>query len=188
MTKTLDQQISEAKAQATTARIAVDLAASMPNSSLIRVTSERDPTITYAITRDPEGKLTCSCPARVVCKHIGLVLSQGINYHVLPGEEVQVASLAALGCRDAGQTSLEACSTPQSEASVALMLAERSERTLAGQTYSQEERLRALAYLPLAIAAYAVVMGPAHGWQWHQAKEEQWDRYQSARIGDYLYW
>lgn len=67
-----------------------------------------------------------------------------------------------------------------------LRLIERSERTLAGQVYSQEERLRALAYLPVVIAAYAVVLGPAHAWQWHQAKEEQWERYQAARIGNYL--
>lgn len=68
-----------------------------------------------------------------------------------------------------------------------LSLVECSEHTLAGQTYSQEERLRALAYLPVAIAAYAVVLGPAHAWQWHQAKEEQWDRYQACRSSQCWY-
>ena len=69
----------------------------------------------------------------------------------------------------------------------ATRLIEFSERTLAGQTCSQEERLRALAYLPVAIASYAVVLGPAHGWQRHQAKEEQWERYQACRSSQCWY-
>jgi hypothetical protein len=73
------------------------------------------------------------------------------------------------------------------EATTALILAECSERTLAGQTFRQEERLRALAALPVLIAAYAVILGPAHAWQWHQAKEEQWDRYQACRMSHCWY-
>lgn len=182
MRKPLEQQISEAKARALTARIEIDTTVNTPFGSYILVTSEQDATITYAITRDPEGNLTCSCPARVVCKHIGLVLLRGMGYHVPPGEAKQAAQLAAFRHRDAGLTNSEASATPQSEVSVALTLAERSERTLAGQTSGQEERLRALAYLPVAIAAYAVILGPAHAWQWHQAKEDQWDRYQACRM------
>lgn len=114
----------------------------------------------YAVQATDEG-LRCACPSRHYCKHLA-VCQQRLNEQQLAREH-----LAA-------------------EANAALMLAERSERTLAGQTSSQEACLRALAYLPVAIAAYAVVMGPAHAWQWHQAKEEQWEKYQAARLGNYL--
>lgn len=65
-------------------------------------------------------------------------------------------------------------------------LVECSERELTGQAYSQEESLRALACLPVVIAASAVVMGPAPARQWYQAKEDQWDRSQAARLGNSL--
>ena len=119
--------------------------------------------VTRYTVQATENGLHCTCPSRHYCKHLA-VCQQRLNEH-----RAQRALLAA-------------------EAGVALILAERSERTLAGQLYSQEERLRALAYLPVVIAAYAVVLGPAHVWQWYQAKEEQWDRYQAARIGGSLSW
>ena len=115
----------------------------------------------YTVQATDDG-LRCTCPSRHYCKHLA-VCQQRLNE-----QQAQREQLVA-------------------EAGTALMLAERSERTLAGQTYSQEERLRALAYLPVAIAAYAVVLGPAHGWQWHQAKEEQWDRYQACRSSQCWY-
>ena len=171
--KTEDQQISDAKARAKIARIGIDRTASKSDGSLIKVTSEQDATITYDVTRDLQGKLICSCPARVICKHIGVVLLLGIKYHVPP-------------MVDAPAVRLEARTTEGGAASVALKLTEHSERTLANVRYSQEERLQALAYLPVAIAAYAVILGPAHAWQWHEAKEAQWEKYQAARIGNYL--
>ena len=117
--------------------------------------------VTLYEVRQIDTGLTCSCISRHYCKHLALC-QQRLNE-----QQAEREQLAA-------------------EASTALLLAERSERTLAGQTFSQEERLRALAYLPVAIAAYAVILGPPHAWQWHIAKEEQWQRYQSARIGGYL--
>jgi hypothetical protein len=116
----------------------------------------------YQVQVTDDG-LHCTCPSRSYCKHLA-VCQQRLNE------------------RQAAQEQRAA------EATIALTLADRSERELTGQTFSQEERLRALACLPVAIAAYAVVLGPAHAWQWYQAKEEQWDRYQSARIGGSLGW
>jgi hypothetical protein len=115
----------------------------------------------YTVQTTADG-MSCTCPSRHYCKHLA-VCQQRLN-------EQQAAQ-----------------KQPTTEAITALILAERSERTLAEQVYSQEERLRALAYLPVVIAAYAVVMGPAHVRQWYQAKEDQWDKYQAARIGGYLH-
>ena len=116
----------------------------------------------YLVQATDDG-LRCTCPSRHYCKHRA-VCQQRLNEQQAAQEQ------------------------RAAEATIALTLAERSERTLAGQTYRQEERLRALAFLPVVIAAYAVVMGPAHAWQWHQAKEAQWEKYQSARLGGYLSW
>src|SRR5215469_10771570 len=106
--------------------------------------------------------LHCTRPSRHYCKH------QAVCQQRLNEQQAEREQFAA-------------------EASKALALADRSERTLTGQAFSQEERLGALAHLPVAIAAYAVVMGPAHGWQWHQIKEEQWDRYQACRSSQSWY-
>ena len=105
--------------------------------------------------------LHCTCPSRHYCKHLA-VCQQRLNEQV--EHEQRIA-----------------------EATAALALTERSQRTLAGQMYSQEERLRALAYLPVAIAAYTVILGPANAWQWHEAKEAQWDRYQACRMSQCWY-
>ncbi len=216
---TLAQQLTKACARAVTGTNTIVRLGNDESGLLAILTSARDARLAYTIRRDQaSGTLTCSCPARVVCKHIGLLLVQyGVPYHttgrpdemqpVVPGSNppepaadepntqdekpypfspVEEARLVAFRRVAVWLTSLEAPATEEREASVALMLAERSERTLAMQTFSQEERLRALAYLPVALAAYVVVLGPAHAWQWHQAKEEQWDRYQAARIGGSL--
>ena len=56
-------------------------------------------------------------------------------------------------------------------------LVEGNERELTGQVYSQEERLRALAYLPVAIAAFNAGgpnTGKAVGWAASSAVD--WDR------------
>jgi hypothetical protein len=119
--------------------------------------------VTRYFVQTTDNGLCCTCLSRSYCKHLA-VCQQRLNE------------------RQAAQEQLAA------EANAALLLVERSQRTLAGQAYSQEERLRALAYLPVVIAAYAVVMGPAHAWQWYQAKEEQWEKYQAARLGDCLSW
>jgi uncharacterized Zn finger protein len=116
----------------------------------------------YTVQTTDDG-LCCTCPSRSYCKHLA-VCQQRLNEQ---------------------QAALE---QPAAEANAALLLAERSERTLAGLTTSQEQRLQALAYLPVAIAAYAVILGPAHAWQWLQAKEEHWEKYQAARRGNYLSW
>ncbi|HLW00086.1 MAG TPA: hypothetical protein VKT82_15565 [Ktedonobacterales bacterium] len=116
----------------------------------------------YTVQTTDDG-LCCTCPSRHYCKHLAMC-QQRLNE------------------QQAAQEPLAA------ETDTALHLVEQSERTLAGQAYSQEERLRALVYLPVVIAAYAVVLGPAHAWQWYQAKEAQWDRYQAARIGGSLSW
>jgi hypothetical protein len=114
-----------------------------------------DGVMLYTVQTTNDG-LCCTCPSHRYCKH------QAVCQQRLNEQQVEREQLAA-------------------EAGMALLLAERSERTLARQTCSQEERLRALAYLPVAIAAYAIVLGPVHGWQWHQTKEDQWDRYQACR-------
>ncbi|HLV98693.1 MAG TPA: hypothetical protein VKT82_08460 [Ktedonobacterales bacterium] len=116
----------------------------------------------YTVQTTGNG-LHCTCPSRHYCKHLA-VCQQRLNERQAESEQ-----LAA-------------------EAGKALILAEQSERTLAGQIFSQEERLKALVCLPVAIAAYAVIMGSAHARQWHQAKEEQWDKYQTARLTGSLSW
>lgn len=188
MQKSLEQQLIEAIAHAMTARIEIDTTASAPDGSVTIVTSEKQASESYVVTRDFDGNLTCSCPARVVCKHVGICLLTGLEYHVDLLAEAQAAPREAFLRVDAWLASLEAPASEQSAASAALVLVERSERTLANVACSQEERLRALACLPVVIAAYAVVMGSAHVQQWYQAKEERWDRYQAARIGGCLDW
>ncbi len=218
--KSIETQITEARARATTCSCRVLLIRCAAPDVLAILTSAQDASRVYTIRRDQtSGMLRCSCPATVVCKHIGLLLVlHGVPYHTharpaqaLPvtpnsnhpetiageadelGEEpcsftpAEAARQVPLRPVAAWLASLVAPTTEETEASVALMLAERSERTLAGQTYSQEERLRALAYLPVAIAAYAVALGPAHAWQWHQAKEEQWEKYQACRSSQCWY-
>lgn len=218
--KSIETQITEARARATICSCRVLLIRCAAPDVLAILTSAQDASRVYTIRRDQtSGILKCSCPATVVCKHIGLLLVRhGVPYHThtspaqaLPltlnphhpetiadeadalGEEpcsftpAEAARMVAFRRVAAWLASLEAATTDETEASVALMLAERSERTLAGQMFSQEERLRALACLPVAIAAYAVVLGPTHGWQWHQAKEEQWDRYQACRMSQCWY-
>jgi hypothetical protein len=114
----------------------------------------------YTVQTTNDG-LCCTCPSRHYCKHWA-VCQQHLNEQQAEQEQTLI------------------------EARAALTLTERSERALAGQTCSQEERLKALVFLPVAIAAYAVILGQAHAWQWHQAKEEQWDRYQAARLSNSL--
>jgi hypothetical protein len=115
----------------------------------------------YTVQATDDG-LHCTCPSRHYCQH------QAVCQQRLNERQAERERIAA-------------------EVSVALTLTEGSERILAGQTSSQEERLRALAYLPVAMAAYSVVLGPAHAWQWHQAKEAQWDRYQACRMSQCWY-
>jgi hypothetical protein len=46
------------------------------------VTSERDRSVEYTITYGEQTHdLTCSCPATVICKHIGYLLNRGIDFH-----------------------------------------------------------------------------------------------------------
>ncbi len=85
MQKSIETQLSEARARAMTARIEIDTTASAPDGSVVYVTSESDARVAYAVTRDMDGNLTCSCPARVVCKHTALaMLCYDLSYHVDP--------------------------------------------------------------------------------------------------------
>ena len=119
--------------------------------------------MTHYTVQATEDRLSCTCLSRHYCKHQA-VCQQRLNEQQASREKHAAA------------------------ANTALMLTEHSEREMTGQVYSQEERLRALAYLPVVIASYAVVMGPAHARQWYQDKEAQWDRYQMARINGCLGW
>lgn len=217
----LAQQLTKACARAVKSPNTIVRLGRAERGSLAILTSARDARVADTIRRDQaSGTLTCSCPAWVVCKHIGLLLVRyGVPYHSIrrPGETqpavtdstcpepaadepstqdekpsnfspAEEARLVAFRRMAAWLASLEAPATAEHGASVALLLAERSERSLAGQIFSQEEHLRALVYLPVVIAAYAVILGPAHAWQWYQAKEEQWEKYQAARISGCLSW
>lgn len=86
----------------------------------------------YTVQATDEG-LRCTCSSRLYCKHQA-VCQQRLNQQL--AEREQFAA----------------------EAGKALVLADRGERTLAGQTYSQEERLRALAVL--ACGDSSVCRGP----------------------------
>lgn len=191
--KTIEQQLSEAKARALTARIEIDSTNSLPDGSLTLVTSEQKASETYAVTRDIDGNLACNCPARVVCKHIGLCLLTGNAYHVDPMQQAQAARLAAFCKVDAWLASL-----PEVQMAAALALvAQQNEQalaeewasagvTLAGVTSSEESKLIALARAEVAsILSYAIVTTPILARRMQAERAEAWERYQEARQNNF---
>jgi hypothetical protein len=82
MAKTLEQQLICAIARARIAKIVLICIGSGEHGFRAEVTSERARSTTYTITRDTAtGDLVCTCPATVVCKHIGATLLAGASFH-----------------------------------------------------------------------------------------------------------
>lgn len=82
MAKTLEQQLTCAQERARKASITLICIGAGSHGFRAEASSERDRSTTYEITRDPQTHdLVCTCPATVVCKHIGSALLAGASYH-----------------------------------------------------------------------------------------------------------
>ncbi|GEM_PF-3923806 len=96
------------------------------------VNSASTPFQEYTIVRDVDGNLHCSCPAQIVCKHVGLLVNRGVSYHstavrqqpapdpdpapICPTEEecdtAYAAAFAALPKTEQPPTHCARCGTP----------------------------------------------------------------------------
>lgn len=97
--KSIEQQITEALTRAKAARIEIDTTNS--TRTITYVTSEQDACTTYAVTRNAEGMLVCTCPSRVVCKHVAIVMLANDEPYAVTMEQAVAARLEAFQMVDA---------------------------------------------------------------------------------------
>lgn len=80
--KTLSQQIVEARARAAKCTsLYIVMIGFNEDGFKAKVNSASTPDTEYTITRDIDGNLSCSCPATIICKHVGLIMSKGVDFH-----------------------------------------------------------------------------------------------------------
>lgn len=152
MQKSLDQQIAEAIERARTSTISV----LHSDERTITVTSGTPGHEPYVVSRDTDGNLSCSCPAQVVCKHVGLLLLSGEEYHVDIMAAAQQARLEAFKDVAVWLDCLPA--TPAHQPLVKRLVA----------------------------SVVGLFMAAGGGKARAAAKEAQWQSYQSARLGGLL--
>lgn len=183
-TKSLEQQISEAKTRAMKARIEIDSTNSAPDGSCTKVTSERDARVTYTVARNHEGVLACDCEARVVCKHIGLALLTGIEYHIDPMALAVEARVKAFRFLDAYLASVPAAQEAPAAVTLAAQMADYYERLHTANEAAMVVTEATLAAQPFAgydIVGEALRIVNKAARRQQRDDDDQWGRYQDAR-------